>query len=36
MTWLDALLYLLTVGGVLVLVWAVAAWPEISREDDDE
>jgi len=36
MTWLDALLSLLTVGGVLVIVWAVAVWPEMRAKEDDE
>jgi len=29
MTWLDLLLSLLTIGGVLALVWAAAVWPEV-------
>jgi len=36
MSWLDALLSLLTIGGVLVIVWAVAVWPEMRAKDDDE
>jgi hypothetical protein len=36
MTWLDALLSLLTIGGVLVIVWAVAVWPEMRAKEDDE
>jgi hypothetical protein len=36
MTWLDLLLSLLTIGGVLVIVWAVAVWPEMRAKEDDE
>jgi hypothetical protein len=36
MTWLDVLLLLLTIGGVLVIVWAVAVWPEVRAKEDDE
>ena len=36
MTWLDALLSLLTIGGVLVIAWAVAVWPELRAKEDDE
>jgi hypothetical protein len=36
MTWLDALLSLLTISGVLVIVWAVAVWPEMRAKEDDE
>lgn len=36
MTLLDLALYFLTVGGVLVLVWAVAVWPEVRDVGDDE
>lgn len=36
MTWLDALLSLLTIGGVLVIAWAVAVWPEMRAKEDDE
>jgi hypothetical protein len=36
MTLLDLAFYFLTVGGVLVLVWAVAVWPELQRREDDE
>ena len=36
MTWLDVLLSMLTIGGVLVIVWAVAVWPEMRAKEDDE
>ena len=36
MSWLDVLLSLLTIGGVLVIVWAVAVWPEVRAKEDDE
>ena len=36
MTWLDALLSLLTISGVLVIAWAVAVWPEVRDEEVDE
>jgi len=36
MSWLDALLSLLTIGGVLAIAWAVAVWPEMRAKEDDE
>ena len=36
MSWLDALLSLATVGGVLVIVWAVAVWPQVQDGEGDE
>lgn len=36
MTWLDALLSLLTISGVLVIAWAVTVRPEMRAKDDDE
>jgi hypothetical protein len=34
MIW-DYFLWLATFGGILVLLWAVAVWPDISRKDDE-
>jgi hypothetical protein len=36
MTWLDAILSLLTISDVLVIAWAVAVWPEMRAKEDDE
>ena len=36
MTWLDALLSLLTIGGVLAIAWASTVWPEVRAKEDDE
>jgi hypothetical protein len=36
MTWLDALLSLLTIGGVLVIVWASTVWPEVRDVEGEE
>jgi hypothetical protein len=35
MIW-DYLLYLATLGGILVLLWAVAVWPEVRDGEEDE
>jgi hypothetical protein len=35
MIW-DYLLWLATLGGILVLLWAVAVWPEVERKEEDE
>ncbi len=34
MIW-DYLLWLATLGGIFVLLWAVAVWPEVERKDDE-
>jgi hypothetical protein len=36
MTWLDALLSLLTIGGVLAIVWASTVWPEVRDVEGEE
>jgi hypothetical protein len=36
MSWLDAILSLLTIGGVLAIVWASTVWPEVRDEEVDE
>jgi hypothetical protein len=36
MTWLDALLSLLTIGGVLAIAWASTVWPEVRDVEGEE
>jgi hypothetical protein len=36
MSWLDALLSLLTIGGVLAIVWASTVWPEVRDVEGEE
>jgi hypothetical protein len=36
MTWLDVLLSLLTIGGVLAIAWASTVWPEVRDVEGEE
>ena len=36
MTWLDALLSMLTIGGVLAIAWASTVWPQVRDGEGDE